>query len=391
MRSKFREIIFTLVAILFLLSCSEEKPKPYIFNGQELSRLTNLFFSGDSSANSLLGFLFNNVDPKLIEVNNLFIDSVTFGGDNTVYTLLLESRNPAFNLFAVIDKKMNVLLKDNSLNGNLAFGFQNFNNNTYAVIIESFKAKDTINIKRTSLYEIKSNLSNLIFRSATGFDYGRMSIASKITSFSKDEIKLTFTTKNIPLFKIKEDGFIYDAVTHKYVSANNYLRNFIIDQISRIKINKDIKEITDRSSFESLLSGKEADVVYTKFSKNDYTIYLSKDWREFENFAITKYVKNEFRGNKYINERLGASIFLIKLPDMDSAEMFIEYKLVNKNNYEHPVRYSDLQESGRHFVNFYEYSCGKQKFLLILEAPKFTYVRNLEIYENIVQTFKIIC
>ncbi|MCJ7651723.1 MAG: hypothetical protein MUP85_24220, partial [Candidatus Lokiarchaeota archaeon] len=153
----------------------------------------------------------------------------------------------------------------------------------------------------------------------------------------------------------------------------------------------DIQEITDRSSFESLLSGKETDVVSTKFSKNDYTIYLSKDWREFENFAITKYVKNEFRGNKYINERLGASIFLIKLPDRDSAEMFLEYKLVNKHIYEHPVRYSDLQESGRHFVNFYEYSCGKQKYLLILEAPKFTYARNLEIYENIVQTFKIIC
>ncbi len=391
MQSIFREIIFTIAAISFLLSCSEEKPKPYVFNGKELSRLTNLYFNGDSSANSLLGSLFDDVDSKLIEVNNLSIDSVTFGVDNTVYTLLLESRNPAFNLFTVIDKKMNVLLKDNSLNGNLAFGFQYFNNNTYAVIIESFKSKDTINIRRTSLYEIKSNLSNLIFRSATGFDYNRMSIASKITSFKKEEIKLTFTTKNIPLFKIKEDVFIYDAVTHKYVSANNYLRNFIIDQISKIRINKDIQEIKDKSSFESILSGKETNVVITEFSKNDYTIYLSKDWREFENFAITKYVKNEFRGNKYINERLGASIFLIKLPDRDSAEIFLEYKLVNKHNYEHPVRYSDLQESGRHFVNFYEYSCGKKIFLLILEAPKFTYARNLEVYEKIVQTFKIIC
>ena len=152
MKSKFREIIFVLVSISFLLSCSEEKPKPYEFNGQELSRLTNLFLNGDSSATSLLGFLFDDVDSKLIEANNLFIDSVTFGNNSTVYTLLLESRIPAFNLFAVIDKKMNVLLKDNSLNGNLAFGFQYFNNNTYAVIVESFKSKDTINIKRTSLY-----------------------------------------------------------------------------------------------------------------------------------------------------------------------------------------------------------------------------------------------
>ncbi len=68
--------------------------------------------------------------------------------------------------------------------------------------------------------------------------------------------------------------------------------------------------------------------------------------------------------------------------------MYLEFNLTNKHNYEHPVRYSDLQESGRQFVNFYEYSCGTKIFLLILEAPKFTYARNLDIYENIIQTFK---
>ena len=140
-----------------------------------------------------------------------------------------------------------------------------------------------------------------------------------------------------------------------------------------------------------LLSGKEEKFEQAEFSKNDYTIHLSNDWRKFENFAITKYLKSELRGNKYINERLGANIFLIQLPDGNTAEMFLEFNLTNKHNYEHPVRYSDLQESGRQFVNFYEYSCGKQKYLLILEAPKFTYARNIEIYENIVQTFKIIC
>lgn len=384
--------IILIAAIVVLISgCGKQNPQPYEFNGKELSRLTNSFLNGDSASVSLIGFLFSTVDPKLVEVNELVIDSITMDINTKFYYLILEARNPAFNLYAVIDNKMNVLLKDNSLNGNLTSQFQNINNSLFQIIQESFTAKDTFKIQKTSFYEFQNSSVNLSFRTITAFNFGKSTITSTINEFDDEKIRQSFSAINTPQFKFESDEFLFESATKRYISENNYLRNYARDQIQKYKSRNGLNEITDQSSFYKIFFGETERRVTTEISKKDYSIFLTEDWREFENFAVTKYLKNEFRGNKYVNEKLGATISIVKLPERDSADSFIDYKLNKNDKFQNQIRYADLIEIGKLQVGFYEYYCAAERLLLIIEFPKFTYDRNSQIYHDIIRTFKVNC
>jgi len=391
MRYFLSKIILITAIVIIISGCGKQKPQPYEFNGKELSRLTNAFLNGDSASVSLIGFLFNAVDPKLIEVNELVIDSITMDINAIFYYLILEARNPAFNLYAVIDNKMNVLLKDNSLNGNLTSQIKNIDNRLFQIIRESFTAKDTFKIQRTSFYEFTNSSVNLSFRTITAFNIGKSTITSHIKEFDHEKISQKFYVINAPQFKFEEDNFLYDSATKKFVSENNYLRNYALDQIQKFKSRNGLNEITDQSSFYKIFFGEIEKRVTTEISKKDYSIFLTEDWREFENFAITKYLKNEFRGNKYVNEKLGATLSIVKLPERDSADSFIDYKLNKNDKFQNPIRYADLIEIGKIQIGFYEYFCPTKRLLLIMEVPKFTYERNSQIYNDIIRTFKVNC
>jgi hypothetical protein len=391
MKFNLNKILLFVLAIIVFYGCSKEKVKLYEFNGKELNSITNNFLNGDSSAVSLIGFLFNNVEPDLIEVNELLIDSITFNSKTKFYYMILESKNPAFNLYTVIDNEMNVLLKDHSLNGNLAAQIQNIDGRLFHIIEETFNVKDTFKVQRTSFYEMKNETVNLAFRSITAFNFGKTTITSSIISMDSDSIKINFAINSAPGFNFKEDKFLFDSTTSKYISENNYLRNFALEQITRYKSRLEINEITDKFSYEKILYGIKESMVSTEVLKKEYSINLSKDWREFENLTISNFLSKKFSGNKYINEKLGANISIIKIPDNDSAEIYIDQDLTNSENFNNPVRFTNLVESGRTYVSFYEYSCKGKKFLLILEAPKFTYERNSQIYFEIIKTFKLHC
>lgn len=385
------KIILIAIIVVLSLGCSKQKPQQYEFNGKELSRLTNSYLNGDSASTSIIGFLFNNVDPRLIELNELVIDSISMGTNTKFYYIILEARNPAFNLYAVIDNKMNVLMKDNSLNGNLTSQFQNINNRLFQIIQEFFTSKDTVKIQRTSFYEFHNSSVNLSFRTITAFNFGKSTVTSTINEFDDEKIRQNFSAINTPQFEFESDEFLFDSATKRYISENNYLRNFALDQINKLKSRNGHTEITDQSSYYRIFFGEIERRVTTEISKKDYSIFLTEEWREFENFAITKYLKNEFSGNKYVNENMGATLSIIKLPARDSAESFINYKLTFSDDFQNPIRYTDPIEMGRLQIGFYEYTCNSKRLLLILEVPKFTYERNTQIYNNIIRTFKVNC
>lgn len=62
-------------------------------------------------------------DAALSSFNKIEIDSVEINNSN-YYTLLLENQNPVYNLFAIVDKDLNLILKDESLNGYLNLNFK---------------------------------------------------------------------------------------------------------------------------------------------------------------------------------------------------------------------------------------------------------------------------
>jgi hypothetical protein len=326
----------------------------------------------------------------LIDVNEFIIDSIIVS-NKTIYSLLIESKNPVFNIFALVDNNMNVLLKDNSLNGYITGSFDNLNNRSLYVITESFRSRDTFNLQRTSIFKISDLSASLIFRALTEYSYGNSKISSRITSFTDEKIILTFDVVNTPTFKDTSDEYLNDEITQRYSSEKNYLRNFALNQISNFKTNAKIEEITNPVTYRRAFSGRTTDPINTGMLKTEFSIDLTADWREFENFLIMQPLTQEFNGIKYINEKLGVSISLIKLPIGDSAEVYTNIKISGSAVYEHPVRFSDLKETGKHYLQIIEYTCKESKFLMILEAPKFTYERNKDLYNSIIKSFKINC
>lgn len=385
-----RLLIVLLIASV-IAGCSEEKISTFQFNGSKLSSYINSYLDNDSTAAAMIEILFNSIDPELIEVNNLTIDSLLISDSVVLYTMVLESPNPAFNTFAVIDRNMNILLKDNSLNGSINSGFKFINNTNYFITVESFKSRDTFNLQRTSLYEMNTNSVKLKFRAFTAFSFGSIEITSTISSITQQELILNYKVNDDRAFRYKTEIFTYNSISEEYISNENHLKNFTLNQVANFVNDRDIKEITDAVSFSKIVAGEEMSNEYEFVSNNEFIISLSGDWREFKNFTITKYLSSELTGNKFRNEKLGASLSLLKLPDEVPSENYLDFELTNIDTYLHPVRYSDLQESGRLLIQIFEYTCGTIKFLLILEAPKYTYEHNSEIYENIFKSFKINC
>lgn len=390
---KFLTGIFLIMLLIasHITGCDEEKIISFHFNGSKLSSLINSYLDNDITAAAIIGIIFNNLDPDLIEVNKLTIDSLVLSDSEVLYTMLLESPNPAFNTLAVIDRNMNILLKDNSLNGNINSGFQFINNTNYFITIESFKSRDTFNLQRTSLYEMNPNSVKLRFRTITGFSFGAIDISSSIISFTQQELILNYNVNDDRTFRHKNDKFTYDSLSEEYISTEDHLKNFALIQIASYNNRLDITEITDAISFRKIVRGEEIDNKNEFISNSEFTISLSENWREFKNFTFTKYLSTELTGSKFRNEKLGVSISILKLPADNPAGNYLEYELTNSDTYSHPIRYSDVMESGRLLIQFYEYTCSTIKFLLILEAPKNTYEHNSEIYENILKSFKINC
>lgn len=380
-----------VILLLLVNACETEKKDTFRFNGKELNKIITAYLAGDSSSYSLAGFLFNNANPQLIKLNEFQVDSLVIPGKKTIYSLMVESQNPVYNLFALIDDKMNVLLKDNSLNGNLSGSFNKIENNDLFIIKESFKSKDSFNLKRTSLYKVTNNSAMLIFRALTEYSFGDRSIDSKITTFNEEKIVLTFNNINAPQFKEKTDEYLFDAISQRYSSENNFLRNFAINEINKFKTPPGLDEITDYSSFQRIFYNRNSEPVHSEITNSDFGIELSREWKQFDNFAITQFLKNEFKGYKFINEILGTTISIIKLPLRDSTEVYSDISLINQTVYQHPVRFSELIESGKYFYQLLEFKCGMARMLMMIETPKFTFEKNKEILEKIIKSFRVNC
>lgn len=380
-----------VILLLLVNACETEKKDTFRFNGKELNKIITAYLAGDSSSYSLAGFLFNNANPQLIKLNEFQVDSLVIPGKKTIYSLMVESQNPVYNLFALIDDKMNVLLKDNSLNGNLSGSFNKIENNDLFIIKESFKSKDSFNLKRTSLYKVTNNSAMLIFRALTEYSFGDRSIDSKITTFNEEKTVLTFNNINTPQFKEKTDEYLFDAISQRYSSENNFLRNFAINEINKFKTPPGLDEITDYSSFQRIFYNRNSEPVHSEITNSDFGIELSREWKQFDNFAITQFLKNEFKGYKFINEILGTTISIIKLPLRDSTEVYSDISLINQTVYQHPVRFSELIESGKYFYQLLEFKCGMARMLMMIETPKFTFENNKEILEKIIKSFRVNC
>ncbi len=393
-----KRILTIIISILLVSGCSflnKNKTQNISFNSITLRALIAKAVNGDTSADKKLNDLVNLNFPINSNYNLFRMDSLRIQSGKKFYLVLLNYPNPVYNRFAIYDSTLRLYLIDKSLNGNLYESVLNVNGISFVKIIEDFISKDTLNITRLSLYKIDYNSAKMVFRDFIMLKEPKEEFTQKITEITADRIMTEMTSSKKSSINNKGDAFAFNYSLQKYVSPNNVFYNFVIDRIKSFKHSPEKPEITDKKSmYASIGIDLNLDTLKNAGNTKDtkgYTLTLTNNWKSINNIVITSYLIKHLKGIRYTNEVLGASISVVMIPPQDSAEKYTGYRLKNLSKGKYTVRYSDKIISGANFIQYFEYSCGMKKYILILSAPRFTYNKYKNKYQAIINSFTIDC
>jgi len=216
--------LFTLIA------CKEKvEENPFVFNGESFLKLVQNSIKGDEESKKTLKGLIT-FDAALSSFNKIEVDSLEINNSN-YYTLLLENQNPVYNLFAIVDKDLNLILKDESLNGYLNLNFKKSGSRIFAVITEDFSSKDVLKLKRVTYYSLEEYASNLVFRQFTEFKSPQKEAQQVISVISDTAIVTNIFYPSTKLKKDTRDVFSFDVGMVYYKSNNNFFDSLIYREI----------------------------------------------------------------------------------------------------------------------------------------------------------------
>ncbi len=351
--------------------------------------------NGNITANDSLNKLIDFRLPLNFDYNDLKIDSLKNASGKTLYSVLLQYPNPVYNRFAVYDSAFNNYLIDKSLNGKISEESFSTNGLTFLKISEQFISKEIFELERLSLYSVGDTSVNLVFRTLTRMKNNNLEYTQQVDEITADRIKTALNSSRYSPVKNKSDIFTFNARSGKYESNNDIFYKYITGLIQNSKNRVEKPEITDeKSAWESVGKNPAADTIhYAGNSKNPmgFSLTLSEDWKEFKNFGVTEFVNKQFKGTRYFNSIIGATISIVQIPADKSAEDFINYKLEKVSEGKIRLRYTDEIIMGREFIQFFEYNCGEKKFLLILQGSKYTYNDYKGLYSKIINSFSMGC
>ncbi len=387
-----RAIYFLVLVFILLSSCKENvEEKPFIFNGESFLSLVQNSIQGDvNSQNILEGLL--TFDTELKTFNKILIDSIEI--NNAIYyTLLLENQNPVYNLFAIVDKNLNLILKDESLNGYLELNFKKSGSRIYAVLNEEFNSKDVVQLNRVSYYSLEQYSSDLVFRQFTKIKTPAKEAEQVVTVISDTAIITSIFYPVSKTSKTDKDVFRFDVALNKYISDKSLFDSLVYREIRSLNISYKNPQITDAESIMRFFNNKESNISakLVKLDENDFEINLDSTWKKLGSITISNLVKKKLIGIKYISSRMGAKISLAEIAPSDSAENYFNQALNNSSTFTSVVRFSDKLIDSKNIYQLYEFSCPAKKILMILETPKSTYETNKNQYEDIIQTFLVKC
>jgi len=233
MTIKISSSILLIFALVFTACKKEIKEEPFVFNGSSFLELVTDAISGNAASKKNLQGL-HNFNVPLNSYNKILVDSILINNIR-YYALLMENKNPLHNLFAIVDDDLNVLIKDESLNGYLNLNFKKSGSRIFAVITEDFISKEVVNLKRISYYSLENHNSELAFRIFTDIVTNEKEAEQIITGISDSLI-----TTNI-IFTKPEDGrslkdiFNYNIGLQKYVSNKNLFDSLVVRELRAIK------------------------------------------------------------------------------------------------------------------------------------------------------------
>ncbi len=384
------------LSIFFLffiaISCKEkEKETPFIINGQTIYTLIKNNLNSDENSKKILEGLFT-FQTELKTYNKIDIDSIEINNAN-YYTLLLENQNPIYNLFAIVDKDLNLILKDESLNGYLNLNFKKSGSRRFAVISEEFNSKDIIQLNRISYYSLEQYSSELVFRQFTKIKTSTKEAEQVVSVISDTAIITSIFYPASKTSKTSKDVFSFDVANNKYVSNKNLFDSLVYKEVRSLNIQTKNPQIIDAESILRFFNGTDPNVSTHKINinDNDFEIALDSTWKKLGSVAISNIVKQKLNGLKFISGKMGASISLAAIAPTDSAENYFNEILKNRDETKSVMRFSDKLIDSKNIYQLYEFSCPTKKILMILETPKSTYELNKAHYEEIIQSFLIKC
>ncbi|HEX9252689.1 MAG TPA: hypothetical protein VF870_10630 [Ignavibacteriaceae bacterium] len=385
--------VFFLAFIIIGLSACKEKveEKPFVFDGESFYTLVENSISGDENSKKILEGLFT-FDADLKTFNKIEVDSIELNNEN-YYTLLLENQNPVYNLFAIVDKDLNLVLKDESLNGYINLNFKKSGSRRFAVITEEFNSKDVIHLNRMSYYSLEQYSTELVFRQFTKIKTPNKEAEQVIALISDTAIVTNILFPASKKGKTSKDIFRFDVSSNKYVSDKNLFDSLIYKEIRSLNIQTKHLQITDAESILRFFKAKDSNISSNEIniSENDFEIVLDSTWKNLGSITITNLLKRKLKGIKFISGKLGAGISLAVIAPTDSAEIYFTEELKNRNGLNSSMRYSDKLVDSKNIYQLYEFSCPSKKILMILETPKSTYEINKSQYEQIIKSFLIKC
>jgi hypothetical protein len=278
---------------------------------------------------------------------------------------------------------------DKSLNGEIGLKTFNLNNRRFIEIDESFLSKDILEISRVSLYMADSTVT-LGFRAFSKLTTPTNEYYQIITEISPDRIKTNLASIKRSLISDKSEIYTFDNSQKKYLDQDNIFNNFIKEQVASYKRAVEKPEITDENSvLQSVGITKEADTIKTASnisSKSGYYLTIDEGWKVINDIDFYGFA-NRLRGDKYYNPMLGANIFIAQIPERDSAEVFVKTILLNVTQGKYKVRFTNKIEQNKFYVQYFEFSRGGRKYLMIFEASKYTYEKYKTTYQDIINSF----
>lgn len=384
---------YLLASIIFIvISCKENvEEKPSEFNGQSFYTLIINSIDDDENSKNILNGLFT-FDAGLKSYNKIEIDSLEINNSN-YYTLLLENQNPVYNLFALVDKDLNLILKDESLNGYLNLNFKKSGSRRFAVISEEFNSKDVIQLNRISYYSLEQYSSQLVFRQFTKIKTSNKEVEQVLSGISDTAIFTNIINLGSKTSKTSKDVFSFDVGTNKYVSNKDLFDSLVYKEVRSMKVQYKNPQITDAESILRFFDGKGSDNSSSQIiiSENDFKLVLDSTWKKLGSITISNLVKQKLKGIKFISGKMGASISLVAIAPTDSAENYFSEELKNRDEIKSEMRFSDKLIDSKNIYQLFEFSCPTKKILMILETPKSNYEANKTLYAEIIKSFLIKC
>jgi hypothetical protein len=379
-------------AFICITSCKEKvEEKPFVFDGSSFLTLVQTSINGDENSKMILEGLFT-FDAELKTYNKILVDSIEINNAN-YYTLLLENQNPVYNLFAIVDKELNLILKDESLNGYLNLNFKKSGSRIFAVLSEEFNSRDVIQLNRISYYSLEQYSSDLVFRQFTKIKTPTKEAEQVISVIADTAIITNIFYPASKTSKTSKDVFKFDVAHFKYVSDKNLFDTLVHKEIRSLNIQYKNPQITDSQSLFRFFNNNDKNTSSTQvnINENDFEITLDSTWKKLGGITISNLVKKELKGIKFISGKMGSGISLAAIAPTDSAENYFSEALKNQTKFNSVVRYSEKLIDNKNIYQLYEFSCPTKKILMIVETPKSAYETNKNHYEEIIKTFLIKC